>query len=86
MSARRKLGAGLGLALSALTLMVAATPAAQAQVDTSACTQDIQFDSSVRTWVSASAADTSPVMTPRQKAPSSRPASRFAMFVGVPRM
>lgn len=49
MSARRKLGTGLGVALSALTLIGAATPAAHAQ-STAACTQDIQFDPSVRTW------------------------------------
>jgi hypothetical protein len=46
MSARRKLGAGL--ALSVLTLFVVAAPAARAQSST--CTQDIQFDPTVRTW------------------------------------
>ena len=49
MSPRRKLGTGLGVALAALTLAGGATPAAHAQ-STAACTQDIQFDPSVRTW------------------------------------
>ena len=50
MSVRRKLGHGLGLALSTLALTGVAAPAAQAQADPSTCTQDIQFDPGVRTW------------------------------------
>ena len=50
MSLRRKLGVGLGLALSAASLSGVLAATASAQVDPAGCPQDVTFDPGIRTW------------------------------------
>src|SRR3954454_4628157 len=50
MSLRRKLGVGLGLALSAASLSGVLAATASAQADPAGCPQDVTFDPGIRTW------------------------------------
>ena len=68
MSLRRKLGVGLGLALSAASLSGVLAATASAQVDPAGCPQDVTFDPASGPGTRSSRTARSPATTPPDRA------------------